>query len=229
MGGESDPMSGGVTVPKSGGGGVQTRSGTPTIPEIRLRGAAALKTHYDTTQQAMDGIATLKDFYQQTYPDFYAAHSDQVTAAIAAIQDIDLSTFTDQFIGMREKISELLKVFNETGSISESILSQIGTGLGSLGTDIQELIRRWLVYKGLLLADQVGKFLQALRARPLAKPPGVAETLDWTRALLTLHRDALDTETVEQTLGCVLKDRNDQTELAQADLTTLVAAAQATE
>ncbi|HEY4723646.1 MAG TPA: NapC/NirT family cytochrome c, partial [Anaerolineae bacterium] len=58
-----------------------------TIPEIRLRGATALKTHYDTTQQALDGIAALKGFYQQTYPDFYAAHSDEVTAAIAAIQD----------------------------------------------------------------------------------------------------------------------------------------------
>ncbi|HSD32984.1 MAG TPA: MoxR family ATPase [Gemmatimonadales bacterium] len=77
------------------------------------------------------------------------------------------------------------------------------------------------------LADQVGRFVQALRARPLAKPPGVAETLDWTRALVTLHRDSLDAETVEQTLGCVLKDRNDQTELAQTDLTTLVAAAAA--
>jgi nitrate/TMAO reductase-like tetraheme cytochrome c subunit len=64
-----------------------------TIPEIRLRGGTALKTHYDTTQQAMDGIAALKGFYQQTYPDFYAAHSDQVTAAIAAIQDTYKTTF----------------------------------------------------------------------------------------------------------------------------------------
>ena len=73
------------------------------------------------------------------------------------------------------------------------------------------------------LGEQVGRFVQALRGRPLAKPPGVAETLDWTRALVTLHRDTLDAETVEQTLGCVLKDRNDQTELAQADIATLVA------
>lgn len=79
------------------------------------------------------------------------------------------------------------------------------------------------------LADQVGKFVQALRARPLAKPPGVAETLDWTRALVTLHRDSLDAETVEQTLGCVLKDHNDQTEVTQSGLPALVAAAEGME
>ena len=75
------------------------------------------------------------------------------------------------------------------------------------------------------LAGQVGRFVQALRARPLAKSPGVAETLDWARALVALQRDCLDVETVEQTLGCVLKDRNDQTELMPADISTLVTAA----
>ena len=43
--------------------------------------------------------------------------------------------------------------------------------------------------------------------------PGVAETIDWAQALVRLHRDALDAETVEQTLGCLLKDRSDIVEL----------------
>src|SRR5512134_278119 len=59
------------------------------------------------------------------------------------------------------------------------------------------------------LAREVGRFLQALRTRPLVKPPGVAETLDWTQALVTLRRDALDEDVVTQTLGCLLKDRAD--------------------
>jgi predicted component of type VI protein secretion system len=39
--------------------------------------------------------------------------------------------------------------------------------------------------------------------------PGISETLDWAEALLKLHRDVLDQETVEQTLGCILKYRED--------------------
>jgi MoxR-like ATPase len=73
------------------------------------------------------------------------------------------------------------------------------------------------------LAEQVGRFVQSLRTRQLSKPPGVAETLDWARALLTLHQDALDTETVEETLGCLLKDRNDLAELDHNAVAALVA------
>ena len=43
----------------------------------------------------------------------------------------------------------------------------------------------------------------------LVKPPGVAETLDWTRALVQPRQDALEPEVVAQTLGCLLKDRHD--------------------
>ena len=63
------------------------------------------------------------------------------------------------------------------------------------------------------LAAQVGRFVQALRTRDLTKPPGVAETLDWARALVSLHETALDADTVEETLGCVLKDQHDIGEL----------------
>jgi hypothetical protein len=43
----------------------------------------------------------------------------------------------------------------------------------------------------------------------LIKVPGVAESIDWARALVRLHREGLDPETVEETLGCLLKDRHD--------------------
>lgn len=72
------------------------------------------------------------------------------------------------------------------------------------------------------LASEVGRFVQALRARDLTKPPGVAETLDWARALVSLHESSLDIETVEETLGCVLKDRHDMEELDRAALESLV-------
>ena len=50
----------------------------------------------------------------------------------------------------------------------------------------------------------------------------MAETIDWAQALVRLHRDALDAETVEQTLGCLLKDRNDMVDLPAAELAALV-------
>jgi MoxR-like ATPase len=59
------------------------------------------------------------------------------------------------------------------------------------------------------LAREVVGFVQRLRARDLFKLPGVAETLDWTRALVALDRTALDAETVDATLGAVLKYQDD--------------------
>jgi len=76
------------------------------------------------------------------------------------------------------------------------------------------------------LAQEIARFVQALRRRPLAKVPGVAETIDWAQALLCLHRDHLDRETVQETLGCILKDRHDLVEVgAGADLDAALAAA----
>ncbi len=72
------------------------------------------------------------------------------------------------------------------------------------------------------LAGQIGRFLRALRRRRLLKAPGVSETIDWAQALLHLHRDRLDAETVEETLGCLLKDRHDLNDLTAADLSSLV-------
>jgi MoxR-like ATPase len=75
------------------------------------------------------------------------------------------------------------------------------------------------------LAAQIGRFMQSLRQRRLNKTPGVAETLDWAQALLHLHRDHLDLETVEQTLGCILKDRHDLHDLTGANLAATLAVA----
>jgi MoxR-like ATPase len=77
------------------------------------------------------------------------------------------------------------------------------------------------------LAREVGRFLQALRRRPLVKPPGVAETLDWTRALMKLRRQALEPELVSQTLGCLLKDRQDLETVNPAAVAELVTQARA--
>ena len=59
------------------------------------------------------------------------------------------------------------------------------------------------------LARQVAGCVQRLRAEPLLKPPGVAETLDWARALERLGATSLDLESASRTLGAVVKYRED--------------------
>jgi MoxR-like ATPase len=60
------------------------------------------------------------------------------------------------------------------------------------------------------LAAKIAETMQVLRGLPLQKAPGVAESLDWARALVSLHRDHLDRAALERTIGCVLKVREDQ-------------------
>ena len=59
------------------------------------------------------------------------------------------------------------------------------------------------------LAEQVTAAVQGLRGLELYKVPGVSETLDWARALVALDRQTLDAAAAEQTLGTVLKSKDD--------------------
>jgi MoxR-like ATPase len=59
------------------------------------------------------------------------------------------------------------------------------------------------------LARQVTGFVAQLRRADLYKLPGIAETLDWTAALVALDRVALDPTVVDDTLGLLLKYQDD--------------------
>jgi MoxR-like ATPase len=61
------------------------------------------------------------------------------------------------------------------------------------------------------LAEQVTAMVQELRRADLYKVPGVSETIDWVTALAALDRSALDAEALDETLGVVLKAREDLT------------------
>ena len=61
------------------------------------------------------------------------------------------------------------------------------------------------------LSRKIASFVRELRKLHLFKSPGIAETLDWARALVTLHRASLDVEIVMETLGCFVKDHQDAT------------------
>ena len=77
------------------------------------------------------------------------------------------------------------------------------------------------------LAAQAAAFVQGLRTLDLAKPPGVAETIDWAQALAALGRQELDAELVESTLGSVLKYHEDFETVRDAALARLVEEARA--
>ena len=59
------------------------------------------------------------------------------------------------------------------------------------------------------LAGQVAAFVQELRSTELYKVPGVAETLDWTAALVSLNETELSPDVIDDTLGIMLKYRED--------------------
>jgi len=60
-----------------------------------------------------------------------------------------------------------------------------------------------------MLARKVVAAVQRLRELDLAKPPGVAETIDWARTLAFLGQSDLDAGNAQDTLGAVVKDRDD--------------------
>ncbi|CAN5202584.1 MoxR family ATPase [soil metagenome] len=78
-----------------------------------------------------------------------------------------------------------------------------------LAREIQ-IVRTRLPEISARLAEQVTATVQRIRHNDdMLKPPGVAETLDWARALQALGREELDLETAGATLGAVLKYRED--------------------
>ena len=72
------------------------------------------------------------------------------------------------------------------------------------------------------LAVQAAAFVQRLRALDLAKVPGVAETIDWTQALVALGEQELEAGVVDATLGSVLKYHEDLERVRDAGLRELV-------
>ena len=87
------------------------------------------------------------------------------------------------------------------------------------------IVRTKVPAVGKKLSEQVVTFVQALRKQDLFKSPGVAETLDCTEAATALGKNRLDVETVEQTLGCLVKSREDTATIKAAGIVNLIAQA----
>ena len=90
-----------------------------------------------------------------------------------------------------------------------------------------EILRRKAPKASAGLSGEVVAFVQRLRGVELFKLPGVAETIDWANCLVALDRIALDPETVNNTLGVLLKYQDDIEKIAGEEATRLVAESKA--
>ena len=79
----------------------------------------------------------------------------------------------------------------------------------------REIIERRLPGIRSELAEQVSRVMQSLRRVDFYKRPGIAETLDWCRALMSLDVGEVDAESLRETAGCLLKYRDDIDRLVQ--------------
>jgi MoxR-like ATPase len=90
-----------------------------------------------------------------------------------------------------------------------------------------EILRRKAPRAAQSLSREVVAFVQQLRKTELFKQPGVAETIDWANCLVALDRVALDPETVNNTLGVLLKYRDDLERVVGDEAVRLTAEAKA--
>ncbi|HEY0554759.1 MAG TPA: MoxR family ATPase, partial [Thermoanaerobaculia bacterium] len=72
------------------------------------------------------------------------------------------------------------------------------------------------------LGEQIVAFVQRLRTADLFKLPGVAETIDWARALMALDQVTLEAGTVNATLGVLLKYQDDIEKIAGAPVAEML-------
>jgi MoxR-like ATPase len=85
-----------------------------------------------------------------------------------------------------------------------------------------EIVRRKVPEAPERLSQEVVAFVQKLRAADLFKLPGVAETIDWCKALTALDAIALDAATVDDTLGVLLKYQDDIAKVRGAEAATIL-------
>ncbi len=85
-----------------------------------------------------------------------------------------------------------------------------------------EIVRRRVPGSSQTLAVQVANAVSRMRASDVQKPPGIAEAIDWLRALDLLGVERLDAAAADRTLGSVLKYEEDQEVIRAAGLEGLV-------
>lgn len=168
----------------------------------------------------------------------------QDTAPVLLIDEIDRADSEFEAF-LLELLSDFQVSIPELGTIAARTIPRVV--LTSNGTrDLSDALRRRCLYHHLdypdpdrevriiltrvpgiavSLAQQIAGLIAALRREDLSKTPGVAETLDWARALLGFAVSDLaeNPETVFETLACVLKTQEDRAQITREVTARLIA------
>jgi MoxR-like ATPase len=206
------------------------------ILELRIREAAG----------SLDQAAARRDLYSETFlikrPLLQAIDPARERPAVLLIDEIDRAD--EEFEGyLLEMLAEFQITIPELGTVRATepplvILTSNRT------REVHDALKRrclyqWIDYPSFekeraivreripqapaRLAEQVTALVQSLRTMELNKVPGVSETLDWVAALVALDRDALDSQTVEATIGVALKAKEDVDAVSGARLAAMIA------
>ncbi len=114
---------------------------------------------------------------------------------------------------------------NATRELSEALRRRcLFLHLGFPDADLEtDIVRLQVPNLDKTLAESIVRVVNALRAMPLRKAPSVSETIDWARTLMALGTDILDDEVVADSLGVILKHRDDMDKAtAKLDLDTVL-------
>jgi MoxR-like ATPase len=208
------------------------------ILELRLLDAAG----------ALDRTETRRELYSDAFlikrPLLQAIDPNRTRPAVLLIDEVDRAD--EEFEGyLLEMLAEFQVTIPELGTVRAKepplvILTSNRT------REIHDALKRrclyqWIEYPSFekelaivrervpqasaRLAEQVTKLVQGLRRHELYKVPGVSETIDWVAALTALDRDVLDPTSVGDTLGVVLKAREDLDAVRGGKLSELVSLA----
>ena len=194
--------------------------------------ASSWSCAFSRRRDTLDRESARRDLYSEAFlikrPLLQAIDPRRARPAVLLIDEIDRAD--EEFEGfLLELLSEFQITIPELGTVRASepplvILTSNRT------REVHDALKRrclyqWIEYPSFekevaivrerapeassRLAEQVTAMVQELRAEDLYKVPGVSETIDWVTALVALDTDTLDAAVIDETLGVVLKAKED--------------------
>jgi MoxR-like ATPase len=169
----------------------------------------------------------------------------ETTPSVLLIDEVDRAD--DEFEAfLLEVLSEFSITIPELGTVS-AVVPPVVVLTGNRTRDVSDALKRRCLYHWLdhptfereldvlrlrvpeatdLLCREVVAVTQHLRSADLVKPPGLAETLDWTRALVALDVESLaEADVAVSALGALLKHRDDAQRVRKTDMEAALSAA----
>jgi MoxR-like ATPase len=199
---------------------------------------------------ALDRVEARRELYSEAFlikrPLLQAIDAQRTRPAVLLIDEIDRAD--EEFEGyLLELLAEYQITIPELGTV-RAVAPPLVILTSNRTREVHDALKRrclyqWIEYPSFAkelaivhervpqasarLASQVTALVQDLRGLELYKVPGVSETLDWAAALVALDRETLDPDAVEQTLGVVLKAKEDIDAVRGQALAGLIARAAA--